>query len=253
MTRTTTMEQDWIDNFPFLPSKAPFFIILQHASSVRHLKKMLCEWLPPNWRLPHEELIKMVEHWKTWYRPHYKGGTSDHIVRSHVDRLFSGRHRTFFYGLRDLYLEKLMENHPRSEALDKKREKISWLWLPRRKKLHLLFQGRTLGDVGRIGVLAPANTDQEEIWFLEFFFDHLKLTEELTHSLSKLPGVIHRFYCRDETALYIGLDGSQLKAYANLKTKPTHRLCIQPKFLPEVQRQLTAMGVPITIVEAEQA
>lgn len=268
--KNATMEQDWADNFSFLQTQdsteAPFLLILQHASSVKHLEEMLGKWLPPHWQLPREELIKMIKHWKKWYQPYRQsGGTSDHIVRSHVDRLCKGQYRTSHYGLRYLYLKKLEDGLPWSKTFDMETVN-NWVILPQKdsdcrwSELHLLFQNKTLkqfGTIGICGIRTPA--DQEEIWFLMFSVCVTELTEAFTFLLLKLPNVIHNFQAGQGVAICVKLDGSQLKAHASLEShtinlgeaRTSNILCVKPEFLPEVQRQLTAMGIPITIVEAE--
>lgn len=234
MTRTTTMEQDWNDGFSFLQTKesteAPFLLILQHARSVRHLEEMLGEWLPPHWQLPREELAKMVEHWKKWYLPHYK---SDHLVRSHVDRLCRDLEKTSADGLRRLYVRKLEEQLPDTEALAG--GSIYWLSLEKEVK-QVLLHGRTLKRAGKFGT-----TMSKDIWFFKFLVEKTELTEVLTYALLNLPGVIHFDSGRDHLEFYIGLEHTQ-------------HLYNHPGFLPEVRRQFAEKNVPIILIpEGEQA
>lgn len=110
-----TGEQDWEDSFPFLQKpglEAPFLFALCHARSLRHLRSMLSEWLPPNWRLSRDEVIAMERHWSKWY----EGGQvttfdgHDSLVRSAMSRL-----TRLGPSLREHYLEKIEEAFGQNE------------------------------------------------------------------------------------------------------------------------------------------
>ena len=99
-----TMEQDWEDSFPFLTDdsriEAVFLFALQHATSKRHLDKMLTEWFPAAWRLNREDRHVLKCFWEEWYKPGApKRSCNDHIARQSLKRMM-GTHSLRKYYLR---------------------------------------------------------------------------------------------------------------------------------------------------------
>lgn len=251
----TTMEQDREARFPFLSStdlQTPFWFILLHARSVTHLGVMLCEWLPPHWRLSNEERVEMQKYWKQWYKPHrMSGGTSDHLVRDVISRVcinydVSNHHE----GLRGHYIHRLLSANqiPNEKAPSWVQYKLFDTTSGFYKEIPCSFQGISSHAKLAVNVYPQG----EQLWWISIGLSSKLLTEELTNALLRLPGVIGVWLLGFQVIFYFGLDGPRVASCTSLAEAEYRaydelvNVVIAGKGLvSEIRRQFEQANIPV--------
>ena len=246
--KTKTWLQDLHDSFWFLYGNraAPFLIVLPHASSRRHLRKMIREWFPAHWQLGLDDFEKMLRFWGRWYKDLPDSNLPDWLVREHVRLACDAVGLHWYYLNRILPHEKNRGFNIQFSRQIQRHDQVYW------------FDGEAsttelpVQIIGKEAGIQCFYLTSSSLWRIVIFVDHQPpIDERFAHYFSKaqVDGIsrsVRRpvevcFDLESQVLSSLVKQGDWLSGNPHIKSH--RKLVAQPGFAEQLKSTLSASGL----------